>query len=243
MWTAWHWACHGVYLCQMSLFFPTPLSQRKPEKCLGLQWFSLLDFFLTCRKSETWPWMMSWFWMWTPTPWKPPLMTSRASQMTWWVMSPWVLTPGSSCSGREHAFGEEKGWIQLWFSCSLRTAVGFCYLWNLCLSEGSWEVVHFLILFCSHNPHLKWPQGLDGPSFCGAWGSCHPHCHCRVQRAGQPPGVTPLKAGERASVWAIWGTSDLRFFSCAIIKCSCFPRSRVSTASALNVAPRALNLS
>ena len=29
----------------------------------------------------------------------------------------------------------------LWFSCGLGTAVGFCYyLWNLCLSEGSWEV-------------------------------------------------------------------------------------------------------
>lgn len=133
--------------CHFSSLLPFPReSQRNVCVFVGLQWFSLLDFFLTCRKSETWPWMMSWFWMWTPTPWKPPLMTSRASRMTWWVMSPWVLTPGSSCSGREHAFGEEKGWIQLWFSCSLRTAVGFCYLWNLCLSEGSWEVVHFFSL-------------------------------------------------------------------------------------------------
>lgn len=38
------------------------------------------------------------------------------------------------------------GWRPLSVSYGLRTAVGFCYLWNLCLREGSGEVVHFFSL-------------------------------------------------------------------------------------------------
>lgn len=63
--------------------------------------------------------------------------------------------------------GDREGWGRLWLSCASPVARKdtwfLCSLCNLCLSEESWEVVRFLVLFCSHDFHLKGCEVTPGP--------------------------------------------------------------------------------
>ena len=212
MLTAWHWACHRVHFvrCHFSSSLPFPWgSQGNVCVFVGLQWFSLLDFFFYLQKVRSMA--------------LDDVVILNVDTNTLETPFDDLQSLPNDVVGNELLHSDSQELLQWTWTCLWRDCCGFPVAWEPQLvfvttsgtfvsvkEVGGWFT--FLVLYCSHNPHLKWPQGLDSLSSWGVRGSCHPHCHCHVQRTEQPPQVTPPKASRRASVWAIWGTSSLHFF-------------------------------
>lgn len=128
------------------------------------------------------------------------------------------------------------------FLCLAKT-LGFSVLLATFVSVKKVEAVHFLVLFCSHNFHLKGCEMTPGPGHLCFRGSLRVLRSLSSTLPCPGAGQRPLWWAGGLSVSAVWGTSNPYYFPGPSSNTAVFPRLRVSSDSAWKAAPCSLNLS